>query len=132
MIIDVRGNPGGYIWAAELALQLFTPNEIEPTRFSALATPFTREMAAAASLAEEMAPWRASLDAAVRNGELYAQTIPITDPEACNEVGQLYGGPVVLVGDSTTYSAGDLFSAGFVDNAHAGSTSPMSASTVEP
>ncbi|MEY2522144.1 MAG: hypothetical protein QOJ66_709, partial [Ilumatobacteraceae bacterium] len=27
-----------------------------------------------------------------------------------------YGGPVVLVSDSTTYSAGDLFSAGFVDN----------------
>ena len=28
----------------------------------------------------------------------------------------MYGGPVVLVGDSTTYSSGDLFSAGFVDN----------------
>ena len=35
---------------------------------------------------------------------------------ACNSIGQQYGGPVVLVGDSTTYSAGDLFSAGFVDN----------------
>ena len=116
LIIDVRGNPGGYIWAAELALQLFTPNRIEPTRFSALATPFTREMAAAAALADELEPWRASLDGAVRNGELYAQTIPITDPDACNSIGQLYGGPVVLVGDSTTYSAGDLFSAGVVDN----------------
>ena len=42
--------------------------------------------------------------------------IPITDPDACNAIGQQYGGPVVLVGDSTTYSAGDLFSAGFVDN----------------
>lgn len=116
LIIDVRGNPGGYIWAAELALQLFTPHHIEPTRFSALATPFTRELAAVAPLAEEMEPWKASLDGAVRNGELYAQTIPITEPESCNALGQLYGGPVVLVGDSTTYSAGDLFSAGFVDN----------------
>ena len=44
LIIDIRGNPGGYIWAAELALQLFTPNEIKPTRFSVLATPFTRDM----------------------------------------------------------------------------------------
>ena len=26
--------------------------------------------------------------------------------EACNSIGQQYGGPVVLVGDSTTYSAG--------------------------
>jgi hypothetical protein len=116
LIIDIRGNPGGYIWAAELALQLFTPNRIEPTRFSALATPFTRQIASIGDVAEDLAPWKPSLDAAVRNGELYAQTIPITDPGACNAFGQMYGGPVVLVADSTTYSSGDLFSAGFVDN----------------
>ncbi len=117
LIIDIRGNPGGYIWAAELALQLFTPNQIEPTRFSTLATPFTREIATIGDVAEDLGPWKPSLDAAVRNGEVYAQAIPITDPEQCNALGQQYGGPVVLVGDSTTYSSGDLFSAGFVDNA---------------
>ena len=116
LIIDIRGNPGGYIWAAELALQLFTPNHVEPTRFSALATPFTRQIASIGDVAEDLEPWKRSLDAAVRNGELYAQTIPITDPDACNALGQMYGGPVVLVADSTTYSSGDLFSAGFVDN----------------
>jgi hypothetical protein len=116
LVIDVRGNPGGYIWAAERALQLFTPNHVEPTRFSVLATPFARQAATIGDLAADLAPWKASLDAAVRNGELYAQMIPITDPAACNDLGQHYGGPVVLVGDSTTYSAGDLFSAGFVDN----------------
>jgi hypothetical protein len=116
LIIDVRANPGGYIWAAEQALQLFTPNQIQPTRFSALATPFTRQISTIGDLAEDLRPWKASLDAAVRNGEPYGQPIPITDPAACNELGQQYGGPVVLVGDSTTYSAGDLFSAGFVDN----------------
>jgi C-terminal processing protease CtpA/Prc len=116
LIIDIRGNPGGYIWAAEMALQLFTPNRIEPTRFSTLATPFTRQIASIGDVAEDLAPWKRSLDAAVRNGELYAQTIPITDPESCNALGQMYGGPVVLVADSTTYSSGDLFSAGFVDN----------------
>ncbi len=116
LILDLRGNPGGYIWAAELALQLFTPRRIEPTRFSVLATPFTRDMAAVASLGDELRPWKASLEAAVRNGELYSQPIPITDPDECNAIGQRYGGPVVLVSDSTTYSAGDLFSAGFVDN----------------
>lgn len=116
LIIDIRGNPGGYIWAAELALQLFTANHIEPTRFSALATPFTRRIASIGDVAEDLAPWKRSLDAAVRNGEAYAQTIPITDPEACNALGQMYGGPLVLVADSTTYSSGDLFSAGFVDN----------------
>lgn len=118
LIIDLRANPGGYIVAAERALQLFTPNEIEPTRFSVLATEFTRAMAtASASLRAELGPWKGSLDGAVRNGELYAQPIPITEPAEANDLGQHYGGPVVLVGDATTYSAGDLFSAGFVDNA---------------
>jgi hypothetical protein len=116
LILDLRGNPGGYIWAAELALQLFTPKPVQPTRFSVLATPFTRDMAAIAALRDDLAPWKRSLDAAVRNGELYSQPIPITDVEACNAIGQQYSGPVVLVSDSTTYSAGDLFSAGFVDN----------------
>ncbi len=117
LIIDVRGNPGGYIVAAELALQLFTPNPIEPTRFSLLATPLTRYMSTMSGFVDELTPWTTSLEAAVRNGELYAQTIPITEPAACNAFGQQYSGPVVLVADSTTYSAGDLFSAGFVDNA---------------
>lgn len=116
LVIDVRGNPGGYILAAELALQLFTPKRIEPTRFSVLATPFTRDMAGLRSMAEELAPWKSSLIAAVRNGELYSQPIPISEPDDCNAIGQQYPGPVLLVGDSTTYSAGDLFSAGFVDN----------------
>jgi hypothetical protein len=116
LIIDVRGNPGGYILAAEIALQLFTPKPIQPTRFSLLATPFTRAMAALPELAEDLGPWKASLTDAVRNGELYSQPIPITEPADCNAIGQQYGGPVMLVGDSTTYSAGDLFSAGWVDN----------------
>lgn len=92
LILDVRGNPGGYIWAAELALQLFTPQEIQPTRFSVLATPFTRRISTIGDLKEEFAPWKASLDAAVRNGEGYAQPIPITDVAACNDIGQWYGG----------------------------------------
>lgn len=116
LIIDLRGNPGGYILAAELALQLFTPKPIQPTRFSLLATPFTRDMAAIPALREDLGPWKPSLDAAVRNGELYSQPIPISDPRDCNAIGQQYGGPLVLVCDSTTYSAGDLFTAGFVDN----------------
>ena len=54
LIIDLRGNPGGYIWAAELALQLFTPKPIQPTRFSVLATPFTRDMADLPSLRDDL------------------------------------------------------------------------------
>jgi Peptidase family S41 len=115
-IIDIRGNPGGDILASEQALQLFTPNTIMPTRFSLLATRFTRAMSSLPGMRDDLGAWRESLHAAVRTGELYAQPIPITDPADCNAIGQRYSGPVVLVGDATTYSAGDLFAAGFVDN----------------
>ncbi len=118
LIVDLRGNPGGLIWAAERILQLLGPGPgpIEPTKFSLLATPLTRAMAAAAQNAVELQPWRESLEEAVANGEPYSQAVPITPPDRCNDIGQVYGGPVVAVVDPNTYSAGDLFAAGFFDN----------------
>jgi hypothetical protein len=118
LIIDIRDNPGGNIWAAERALQLFSGQPIQPTLFSVLATPFTRAAAATAGLArDELKSWRPSLEAAVRNGELYSRALPITEPEMCNAIGRVYPGPTVLVTNANTYSSGDLFSAGFMDNA---------------
>ena len=38
------------------------------------------------------------------------------DPDTCNDIGQRYSGPVLCVADANTYSAGDLFSAGILDN----------------
>jgi hypothetical protein len=104
------------IWAAERLLQLFTPNPIEPTRFSILATDLTRTMAAARHNRQRLAPWRRSLDSAVVNGEFYSRAIPLTPPVRCNDIGQVYPGAVVAVVDANTYSAGDLFAAGLVDN----------------
>jgi C-terminal processing protease CtpA/Prc len=118
LIIDIRDNPGGNIWAAERALQLFSSRTIVPTRFSVLATPFTRAAAVTPGLGrDELAPWRESLEATVRNGELYSRALPITDPALCNAIGRVYPGPALLVNNANTYSSGDLFSAGFVDNA---------------
>lgn len=116
LIIDLRGNPGGLIWAAERMLQLFTPRPVEPTRFSLLATDLTRAMADAPQNRRMLSPWRRSLVDASATGELYSQGIPITPVERCNDRGQVYGGTVVAVVDATTYSAGDLFAAGFADN----------------
>lgn len=116
LIIDLRANPGGLIWAAERLLQLFTPRTVAPTRFSLLATALTREMAAAPQNENELRAWRKSLDDAVTNGEPYSRAVAITPPAACNDRGQVYGGPVVAIVDPNTYSAGDLFAAGFTDN----------------
>lgn len=116
LIIDLRGNPGGLIWAAERLLQLFTPNPVEPGRFAMLATDLSRSMAEARQNRGRLAAWRRSLNSAVVNGELYSRAVPLTPPERCNDIGQKYPGPVVGVVDANTYSAGDLFAAGLVDN----------------
>jgi hypothetical protein len=116
LILDLRANPGGLVWAAERMLQLFTPHEITTTRFSMLATPLTRAMADAHQNREELDPWRESLGLAVSTGDEYSRAAPLTPPEDANDIGQLFGGPVVCVVDANTYSSGDLFAAGFYDN----------------
>jgi C-terminal processing protease CtpA/Prc len=116
LIVDLRGNPGGLIWAAERLLQLFTPSTISPTRFSIIASDLTRAMTDAPQNRRSLSPWRRTLLDAVGTGEVYSQSVPITPAERCNDFGQVYGGPVIAVVDSTTYSAADLFAAGFADN----------------
>ena len=64
----------------------------------------------------ELGPWRRTLLEAIGTGEVYSQSVTITPFERCNDIGQVYGGPVVAVVDPTTYSAADLFAAGFADN----------------
>jgi hypothetical protein len=116
LIIDLRGNPGGLIWAAERLLQLFTPSRISPSRFSIIASDLTRAMTDAPQNRRELGPWRRTLLEAIGTGEVYSQSVTITPHDRCNDIGQVYGGPVVAVVDPTTYSAADLFAAGFADN----------------
>lgn len=116
LIIDIRGNPGGLIWAAERLLQIFTPHPVTPTKFALRATATTAAMARAVFNRDDLGPWSESLDSAENTGEPYSSHIPITPPEECNNIGQRYGGPVVVIADANTYSSGDLFAAGIVDN----------------
>lgn len=117
LVVDLRGNPGGLIWAAERMLQLFTGRRpIVPTRFELLASPLTLAMARSPFNRFELGGWAASLEDAVVTGEPYSRPLPLTDPEWCNDTARAYDGPVVAVVDAATYSAGDLFAAGWVDN----------------
>ena len=116
LIIDLRSNPGGLIWAAERLLQLFTPHPVGPSKFALRATRLTAALARAAFNQQELAPWADSLATAELTGEPYSSHLPITPVEQCNDVGQRYGGPIVVVVDANTYSAGDLFTAGIADN----------------
>lgn len=113
LILDVRGNGGGFIIAAEFLLQLLTPRHItpEPTQF--VATSGTLNLVRAVP---NMADWRASLEQAVRTGALHSAGIPLSPEPLVNSFGQVYFGPVVLVTDAYCYSACDMFAAGFQDH----------------
>ena len=112
MILDVRGNGGGLIWAGERLLQLFTSNQIEPTRAQFAVTPLT----VALSQQAEFAPWKSSLERAVETGASFSAAFPITPSARCNDIGRRYPGPVVLITDARCYSTTDMFAAGFQDH----------------
>jgi len=113
LIIDVRGNPGGWIPAAEGLLQLFTARHITPAPVQFRNTSLVR---ATAALSPEFYPWRPSLDLANMTGELFSQGVPLTDEATANAIGQVYFGPVAVIADALCYSACDFFVAGFQDH----------------
>ena len=113
MILDVRGNGGGLIWAGERLLQLFTTKMIEPTRAQFAVTPLTVELSKADG---QLAAWGPSLERAVETGAAFSAAFPITPPARCNDIGRRYPGAVVLVTDARCYSTTDMFAAGFKDH----------------
>lgn len=113
LIIDVRGNGGGYVIASEFLLQFLTPRRVvpEPTQF--ITTPRTLELCNAVP---DMQPWAPSIAQAVETAAQYSTGIALSPPDIVNSVGQLYHGPVVLITDALCYSACDMFAAGFADH----------------
>ena len=116
LILDVRGNPGGNIRAAESLLQLFTPNTIEPELFEFINTPLNFQICKSAPDNWDLKRWLPSLGDSVLTGATYSAGFPLTRFELCNGIGQMYYGPVVLITDALSYSATDIFAAGFQDN----------------
>lgn len=113
LILDVRGNGGGYLNIGERMLQMLSPRQITPEPFHFLATPLTLALATTANNWDE---WNQTIAQGLESGATYSQGFPLTDPAACNSIGQLYQGPVVLVTDALCYSTTDLFAAGFQDH----------------
>jgi hypothetical protein len=113
LIIDVRDNGGGYVWCAEMLLQLLTPETIEPQRAQFINTP---ETLALCREHEDLRPWYQSIKQSLETGAVYSKGIPLTPPEYCNLIGQVYHGPVVLITNAKCYSATDMFAAGFQDH----------------
>ncbi|MFC1835090.1 S41 family peptidase [Thermodesulfobacteriota bacterium] len=118
LIIDVRGNGGGWVINAEMILQLLTPNRIEPQPFQFLNTPLNLEICRRNErpIQCDLSPWVESMERSLLTGEVFSSGFPMSDPLECNRIGQRYFGPVVVVTDALCYSATDVFVAGIKDH----------------
>jgi hypothetical protein len=123
LIIDVRDNGGGLISAAERLLQIFTDRQIEPTEFQFINSPLTLRLCRKRlaqrknpDLSLDFTPWKSSIERALESGAIYSQAFEMTSKKSCNDIGQQYMGPVTLIVNALSYSATDIFAAGFQDN----------------
>ncbi|WP_433167590.1 S41 family peptidase [Kribbella sp. CA-247076] len=119
LIVDVRDNGGGHIYASEFTLQTLTPRAISPEPVQFISTPLNlricrRHKDNPAGI--DLGPWFDSLDLATETGAAYSAAKPITPEDGANDIGQTYHGPVVLITDARVYSATDIFAAGFADH----------------
>ncbi|TDD35894.1 peptidase S41 [Nonomuraea terrae] len=120
LVLDVRGNGGGHIHAAEFLLQTLTPHPITPEPAQFVTTPLNVRLCGRheenPSGAVDLGPWCPSMNQALETGAVYSGGFPITPVEGANAIGQQYFGPVVLITDARCYSATDIFAAGFQDH----------------
>ncbi|MGW6575799.1 S41 family peptidase [Streptomyces sp. NPDC054945] len=114
LIVDVRGNGGGSVWASELTLQTLTPRRITPEPFQFINTPLNLRICRSNP---SLRPWVNSMEQSVETGATFSAALPLTPEDLANQIGQQYFGPVVLITNARCYSATDMFAAGFQDHA---------------
>ncbi|HEY5564304.1 MAG TPA: S41 family peptidase, partial [Rhodothermia bacterium] len=121
LILDIRGNGGGLIHAAERTLELLSPVSIEPEPAQFINTPATLRLCRDHSASKRLPglalkPWLGSIERSMASGATHSLGFPMTRREDCNRRGQKYQGPKVLIIDGLCYSAADMFAAGFKDH----------------
>jgi hypothetical protein len=117
LIIDVRDNGGGLIYAGEQLLQVLTPRTIEPERLQFINSPLTLLLCKGATQDFALSRWAMSIERSLETGATFSAGFPLSSPDECNAIGQQYHGPVVLVTSARSYSTTDFFAAGFQDHA---------------
>lgn len=137
LIIDLRSCPGGDVLAAEQMLQMLTPTAVAPANFHLANTAAMLEvLQRVADLRDNrgtlsaeddtkltdalvaLEPWLADAkNVPLPEGERLTSGQPLTDVKDANSIGQVYHGRTVLLIDALTYSAAEIFAAGFQDHA---------------
>lgn len=135
LVLDVRGNPGGDIRAAERMPQMLTDRRITPAFFHLANSPAVQAMlrqlrddmrpganltveqeAKLPNAVLELQPWMDDVDDSVKNRGPLTTGHQLTPADDANKVGRVYRGRSVLVTDVGTYSAADIFAAAYQDH----------------
>jgi C-terminal processing protease CtpA/Prc len=113
LVIDVRGNGGGFMPLAEALLQVLAPELITPEPVEFLANLDVLDLCCKTS---DLAAFIPSIERQIVQGGGYSDGFPLTEPQWCNWHKRSYFGPIVLLIDALCYSATDAFAAGFQDH----------------
>jgi C-terminal processing protease CtpA/Prc len=113
LVLDVRGNTGGLITAAEGLLQLLSPRVVEPEPMQFANTPLTRALIARD--VPGLDRMEGSSDAEAAHSDAFP--VLVGHATATNNIGQVYQGPVLLLVDARSSGATDFLIAGFADHA---------------
>ena len=122
LIVDIRGNGGGTIPTAERIIRsLKTSGDIKPLPFQFRATPTVAEIASTKTFKAdpaELPGWEGRISPLIEDAAQFSLSGHMTDAKTLNDLpeNQRYTGPVVLLTDAMTYSAGDMFAASFQDH----------------
>jgi C-terminal processing protease CtpA/Prc len=129
LIVDVRDNGGGSTRASERIIQFLARGPIEPGRLRFVATPQTLRFCSLPAPVvpppredvrtlgpNGLTPWIPSIQHALQNSMPYSDSFEYTAKEQSNDAGRIYPGPVIVVTNALTYSAAEMFAAGFQDH----------------
>jgi len=135
LVLDVRGNPGGDIRAAERMPQMLTDRRITPAFFHLANTPAVQAMlrllrdesrhkvpmtlqqeAMLPDALLELQPWIDDVEDSAKNGGPLTAGHQLTPIDDANRIGRVFRGRSVLLTDVSTYSAGDIFAAAYQDH----------------
>jgi hypothetical protein len=115
LIIDMRGNGGGYILLAEGLTQLFTPNKIETMPVRLLPNKLNLNTFLNSNQGRENG-WSQDTREGIAANARYTNPRRITSSDAANRYGQVWFKPVVVLTDANCYSACDLFAGAMQDH----------------
>jgi len=121
LIIDVRDSPGGVTRACERTVQMIAAGPIQPEPFYFINSDLTLRLCRLGAPVASLGPngltdWIPSIERSSETGAMFSAGFPYTNPAVCNNIGRVYPGPVVVVTSARTFSAAEIFAAGFQDH----------------